>query len=126
MFALRNNLKIFYIDRNAFLFKKYNVFSKRLTNGSWYFENSNNHFLGINNDYKNFYKKEFILTLNDCDVVLKIDEIQHYYNSDKRKDIYDVNYKITYALENNKLSYIRLDKNHTKMYMIIDENLLIS
>ena len=44
----------------------------------------------------------------------------------KRKDIYDENYKITYALENNKLSYIRLDKNHTKMYMINDENLLIS
>ena len=66
MFSLKNRLKISYIDKNSFFFKKYNLFTKTLSEGSWYFENSPNHFLGFNYDLKNFNKKDFTLKLEDC------------------------------------------------------------
>ena len=119
MFSLKNRLKISYIDKNSFFFKKYNLFTKTLSEGSWYFENSPNHFLGFNYDLKNFNKKDFTLKLEDCDLFVNVNNKEYYYNGEEEEFFC----KITHADYNNKLSYIRLDKRLHKLCLIQDENL---
>jgi hypothetical protein len=119
MFSLRNKIKISYIDRNSLLSSKYNIFSKNLSQGNWYFENSLNHFLGINYDYKNINKKDFTLKFEDCDLFINVNNKEYYFNGEEEEYFC----KITYSDEKNNLSYIRLDKRMHKLCLIEDKNL---
>jgi len=119
MFSLRNKIKISYIDRKSLLNSKYNIFSKMLSQGNWYFENSLNHFLGINYDYKNINKKDFTLKLEDCDLFINVNNKKYYFNGEEEEYFC----KITYSEDKDKLSYIRLDKKFHKLCVIEDANL---
>ncbi len=122
MFSLRNRIKISYIDKNSFFLPKYNILSKNLSVGNWYFEQSKNHFLGINHNYKNFSKKDFVLKFDNHDLVININNKKYYFEGQ------DEEYfgKITYALEKDGLSYIRLDKSFQQVYIIQDNDIIIS
>jgi hypothetical protein len=119
MFSLRNKIKISYIDKKSFLYSKYNIFSKNLSQGNWYFEKSDNHFIGVNKDYNNFNKKEFTLKLEDCDLFINVNNKKYYFNGEEEEYFC----KITYYEYKDKLSYIRLDKRMHKLCLIEDENL---
>lgn len=90
-----------------------------LSQGNWYFENSLNHFLGINYDYKNINKKDFTLKLEDCDLFINVNNKKYYFNGEEEEYFC----KITYSEDKDKLSYIRLDKKFHKLCVIEDANL---
>jgi hypothetical protein len=126
MFSIRNKITLSYIDNGVLLPMRYRILTNTMSRGPWHLENSHRHILAVNTMYffKNKNLRDFTLRLDNCDIEMLVK-----HNS-IRKSIklngYNEDYfcKVTYALENKELTYVRVEKNEVNRYFYDeDENL---
>ena len=123
MFSTRNKIIVSYIENSFLIPRKYRILTNLMSKGPWHLENNQRHIFAVNTvSFDNNKKlKEFSLRLDNCDIemLVKHNSITKHIKLDGNNEEYLC--RVSYALDGNELTYVKIEKNDSSRYFCKDD-----